>query len=447
MTTPICDFVKKYVEQKNVRLHMPGHKGKNILGVEAIDITEIDGADELYMAEGIIAESQKNASALFGTAKTLYSTEGSSLCIRAMVYLLALKARSEGRRPIIAAGRNAHKSFLSAVALSDVEVQWIYGEDKGSAISCEITESGLDAFLGQAKELPVAVYVTSPDYLGNMLDIEAISKVCKKYGVVLAVDNAHGAYLKLLPKDSHPISLGADICCDSAHKTFPALTGSAYLHLSVEADELFLENAQRAMKLFASTSPSYLVLQSLDVVNAYIDLGYRERIANLSRGIGELRRTLEKSGYSFVGNEPAKLTIKAKSYGYSGYEMAELLKIKGFVCEFYDNDYVVLMITPLISRAELEGLKKCLLEIPQRKPITEKAPGIPRLTSKMSVRQAIFSVSERIDVKDSEGRILADSGVSCPPAIPVVVSGEMITADAIECMRYYGIKDLRVVKE
>ena len=124
MTTPICDFVKSYAESGTSRLHMPGHKGKGNFG-ERLDLTEIKGADELYDAEGIIAESEKNASELFG-CRTFYSTEGSSHTIRAMLYLASLYAKECGKKPTILAARNAHKAFLSAVALLDIAVDWIY---------------------------------------------------------------------------------------------------------------------------------------------------------------------------------------------------------------------------------------------------------------------------------------------------------------------------------
>ena len=117
MKTPICDFVENYAREGSLRLHMPGHKGIPFLGVEERDITEGEGADVLYGAEGIIAESEKYASELFGSGKTVYSTEGSSLCIRAMVSLIALQAKSDGKKPLVLAARNAHKAFMSAVAL------------------------------------------------------------------------------------------------------------------------------------------------------------------------------------------------------------------------------------------------------------------------------------------------------------------------------------------
>ena len=136
MNTPIFDFVRSYAEKNTARFHMPGHKGKGFIGCEQFDITEIKGADELFSANGIIAESEKNASSLFGTAKTLYSTEGSSLCIRAMIYLAATES-TEKRRKYILAARNVHKAFIYALALCDVDVVWISGKTD-SVCSCDV---------------------------------------------------------------------------------------------------------------------------------------------------------------------------------------------------------------------------------------------------------------------------------------------------------------------
>ncbi|MBQ7283693.1 MAG: aminotransferase class V-fold PLP-dependent enzyme, partial [Oscillospiraceae bacterium] len=216
MTTPICDFVQQYARNNALRMHMPGHKGVNLLGFEKLDITEFDGADNLYEPNGIIAQSEANATAIFG-CDTFYSTEGSSQCIRAMLYLVCMDAKAKGEKPLVAAGRNAHKTFLNAAALLDFDIVWLCGEKQNSYLSCNITAEYLEQFLNQTK--PTAVYITSPDYLGNVADIKAIAEVCHKYGALLVVDNAHGAYLKFLPQSLHPIDLGADLCCDSAHKT------------------------------------------------------------------------------------------------------------------------------------------------------------------------------------------------------------------------------------
>ena len=202
MNTPIVDFVRRYAQSGTSRLHMPGHKGQDLLGFEPWDITEIQGADELYAPEGIIAQSEANATRLFGTAHTYYSTEGSSQCIRAMLFLAMQAAPQTGRRPVLLAARNAHKALLYTAALLDFDIRWLWPapEDAGALCSCPVSAQTLtDALQALTGEgiTPFGVYVTSPDYLGTMQDIAALASVCKAQGVPLLVDNAHGAYLRL----------------------------------------------------------------------------------------------------------------------------------------------------------------------------------------------------------------------------------------------------------
>ena len=170
-----------------------------------------------------------------------------------MVYLAGLYADMIGRKKLIFALRNVHKSFVSAVALSDVDVKWIYSDSDDSYLSCRISAHTVENALKNAPELPVAVYVTSPDYLGNIQDVKSISQVCRKYGVLLLCDNAHGAYLKFLDPSIHPMDLGADMCCDSAHKTLPSLTGAAYLHIGDSMRDIISPYAKNALSLFGST--------------------------------------------------------------------------------------------------------------------------------------------------------------------------------------------------
>ena len=223
MDTPICDFIKEYEAKGTSRLHMPGHKGVPFLGCENRDITEICGADELYEAEGIIAASEKNANALFGFGRTIYGTEGSSQCIRTMLFLALQERKSRTERPVILAARNAHKAFLYSCALLDVDVEWLLPEGAKSLCACPITAEQVAE--GLKKSSAFAVYITAPDYLGGSPDIKGIAAACRAAGVPLLVDNAHGAYLKFLHPSKHPLDLGAAMSCDSAHKTLPVLTG------------------------------------------------------------------------------------------------------------------------------------------------------------------------------------------------------------------------------
>ena len=438
MNTPIWDFVKNYAESRAVRLHMPGHKGIGS-AFESLDITEIDGADVLYAPSGIIRESEENASALFGSARTVYSAGGSSTSIRAMLYLATLCKK--GERAVVAAGRNAHRAFLDGAALLDLDIKWLYGEKSDNIVSCRITPEYLDAFL-DGREV-TAVYLTSPDYAGNMLDIAAISEVCHRHGTLLLVDNAHGAYLRFLPCCAHPIDLGADASCDSAHKTLPVLTGGGYLHIGKNAPKMFSEQADRAMALFASTSPSYLILQSLDCANAYLADGYREKLGAFTEKVAAIKTRIP---FETVGGEPLKLTLAPKSYGYTGAEIAEILLRAGFVCEFADADLVVMMLTPELSDETLKKLEKALTAISRRDAITKKAPAVAVGNAVMSPREAIFKVSEEVDVRSAVGRVLATSCISCPPAVPIAVCGELITDETLALLEYYEIKTVQVIK-
>ncbi|MBR3810875.1 MAG: aminotransferase class V-fold PLP-dependent enzyme [Agathobacter sp.] len=446
MNTPIIDFIKEYKKKNTLRLHMPGHKGKSFLGMEGFDITEIDGADVLYSANGIIKESQNNASALFHTAKTLYSCEGSSLSIRAMLYLALL---SSGSSKTILAARNSHKVFISAAALLDFEIEWMFSQSDTNIITCSITADELDQKLSSMCALgnkPVAFYVTSPDYLGNIADIKGLSEVCHKHDVLLLCDNAHGAYLNFLPCSKHPIALGADMCCDSAHKTLPVLTGGAYLHISKTTPAILSENAQRALALFASTSPSYLVLQSLDYANAYLSNGYKEKLHSCMTHVYHLKEVLIQYGYDLIGDEELKLTIAPKGFGYTGYELVEYLSKQNIVCEFADNDYVVFMFTPEINEIEFKHLEYALLNLSKKEPLSTYTPTLSKPVQVMRPREAMFSKSYVLPVENSLGKVLASENVSCPPAIPIVVCGEKINESAIEMFQYYGISEVRVIE-
>ena len=469
MTTPIVDFVRRYAQSGTSRLHMPGHKGQSLLGFEPWDITEIKGADELYGADGIIAQIEANATRLFDTVHTYYSTEGSSQCIRAMLCLALQAAPAAGQRPVLLAARNAHKALLYAAALLDFDIQWLWPapQDAGALCSCPVSAAKLTGALqglAQQGKRPFGVYITSPDYLGGVQDIAALTEVCKDFDVPLLVDNAHGAYLRFLPQGGqHPIALGAAMCCDSGHKTLPVVTGGAYLHLGKNApvqDEAAVRNA---LALFGSTSPSYLILQSLDKCNQILSEGYPLRLLQCCGHLTRLRRELNEaaaakhcSGPLALESEPLKVTLDAAVLGLSGTELAEKLRAAKIECEYADPRYLVLMFTPDNPPQDFERLSAAVLRIAEELagPVTlpEETAGefaeLERgLHRRCTIRQAVFAPQEQLPAEQAVGRICAMPTVSCPPAIPIVVSGEQITPAAAAWMKRYHVEDVSVIRE
>ena len=436
MKTPIFDFLQTYEKAYPVRLHMPGHKGVPFLGCEKWDITEVAGADFLYEAEGIIERSEENAAALFGTKKTFFVTEGSSQAIRAMVHLAA-----QGKKdPWFLAGRNAHKAFLYALALCDADVKWLWPEQTDSVCACPITPLQVEKALQEAPIPPAAVYVTSPDYLGNELPVGEIAEVCHRHGTLLLVDNAHGAYLHFLPQSRHPMALGADLCCDSAHKTLPVLTGGAYLHIGKNAPEVFARQGRQALALFGSTSPSYLVLASLDLCNRYLAEEIKAKLQFILPLVEKTKQGLRQKGWDILDGEPMKLTVRCP-----GTEVAGRLRQQNIECEFADRDFLVLMPSAQTTAEDLMQLTEAMGENPYQE--LSAMPAVSRPEKVLTPRQAIFAPWEWVETEKAVGRIAAVPTVGCPPAVPIAVSGERLNEKTVRLLRYYGFSRLAVVTE
>ena len=265
--------------------------------------------------------------------------------------------------------------------------------------------------------------------------------------MLLLVDNAHDAYLKFLPESLHPADLGADLCCDSAHKTLPVLTGGAYLHIGNNAPEICSRYARNALSLFASTSPSYLILESLDLCNRYLSDQCTVELSGAVARVQQLKDALSSAGWMLSGSEPLKLTIRPKSCGYTGTELAEILQNDRIFAEFADPDYTVLMLSPQNPADDFTAICNVMTALPKRTPILTAPPKFPMPDRIMTPRQAIlYFDTETLPVEQCIGRICAEFAVSCPPAVPIVICGERISEEAAACMQYYGIERCTVTK-
>lgn len=447
ITTPIWDFLKQYANSSTVRGHMPGHKGRDAfgMGMETLfkyDITEINGADELFEADGIIAESEKNASRLFGTAATFYSAGGSTLCIQAMLAAVCKKSSA------FICGRNAHRAAANSCVLLGLEPCWLYPEyEKSSAVSGVISPAAVRTAIEEyADKKPACVFLTSPDYLGKITDIKGISEVCHEYGIPLIVDNAHGAYLGFLEQSLHPIRLGADMCCDSAHKTLPVLTGGAYLHAGDGLCGGLVPEIKRYMALFGSSSPNYLIMASMDLCNRYLAGDFRADLRRTADKITELKSQLS-AAYSFYGDEPLKMTVCALPCGLTGYELAERLREGGVEPEYADFAHVVLMFSAANTDEDFERVRRAMSSVKMPRIRLEPPEFImDRPAVDMLPREAFFAERETVPTEKAAGRTAAEAVTVCPPCVPIIMAGEKINENTIKILKNYSIFQINVLK-
>ena len=283
------------------------------------------------------------------------------------------------------------------------------------------------------------------------------------FDVPLLVDDAHGAYLRFLPENRHPIALGAAMCCDSGHKTLPVITGGAYLHLGRNAPVQDDVAVRSALALFGSTSPSYLILQSLDKCNQILSEGYPLRLLQCCDFLARLRRELNEAAVAkrcpvplVREGEPLKVTLDAAALGMTGTALAERLRAAKIECEYADPRYLVLMFTPDNPPQDFERLTSAVLHIVETLtgPVSLPAENAGAFTelerglhTACTIRQAVFAQQEQLPAAQAVGRICAMPTVSCPPAIPIVVSGERITPAAVELMQRYHVETVSVIRE
>ena len=425
MNTPICNFLEKYTAENRLRLHMPGHNGEI-----PHDITEIYGADELYSSDasgGIIGTSEDIAAGLFGAKKTCYSCSGSTLAIQTALALL--KARGCRR---IAASRYSHRSLVSAAALLRLDIKWLYPNEYMSADVTYNAEaiSGVDA-----------VFITNIDYYGGTWKFV-------KPNIPVIIDNAHGSYLKFVDKRKfgteyvHPLELGYPMMvAESAHKTLPVLTGGAYLHFANGADGA---RAKEMMAMFGSSSPSYLVLESLDRFNGIISEN-TQLINNACEAVLELKERLTRSGIPLKKSDPLRITINARECGLSGFDYARGLRANGVECEMADENYVVMMFSALTTvedceRAEMGAL---FVTMSAPKPLVKYPVIKPRV--EMPVYEAMFKPQKIVPIENAGGEVCAGLKCPCPPGVPLVMPGEVIDNAVIDALKIYGVKTVPVI--
>jgi len=416
--------VKNYNKMNPVRFHMPGHKGKPIADYQnnllPYDLTELKETDNLYDPEpdGGIRQMMSFAKSVYGTANTIFSAGGATLCIQTAIMSVI---RTYGRNRIIC-DRRCHKSVINAMILCDAEPIWV---DVNS-----VTE------LPQA----AAMIITSPDYYGVMFDIERISEMCHANGVLLICDNAHGSHLAYYNDgELHPFNNGADIVIDSLHKTLPALTGSALLHTNECVSEEILLSS---LRLFASTSPSYLISASICSCINYMCGEGKDRLHRLYDEIVNCKLKLAKIGYNIINGDPFRLCIMLSN----AEKLYDYLYDNGVVCEFYDSNHVIIIPSVMNTESDFDTLVNLCEKFT---PIQTDSVSYPIYIPEriMSAREAVLSPYLTVDTENAPNEICAETIAPYPPGIPLIIPGEMFDDHTITQLKSYGYKQVKIIGE
>ena len=446
MKKPLYNSLKKYKKLKRASFHTPGHKcnffkSKDLFN---LDFTELPLTDSLYEANGIIKKSEENLSKLYNTELSLFSLGGNTLCIQSMLRLSSPKGGK------ILCDRLVHRSAISAMALLGINPTWILREyNQESKTFDKLNLAMLEKELSSNEKFN-AMYLTSPDYYGVLQDVKSISSKCKKFDVPVLVDNAHGSHLMFTSENLHPLSQGALITADSAHKTLPVLTGGAWLHIN--SKKISCQEAKSAMALFGSTSPLYSTMASMDIAQDWLHYNGKKEFLNLEKRVSNIKSIAKSKGiFVFEGRlvDPTRITLGVWSIGKTGYEFRDYLYKYKIEPEFCDQNYVVLIPTSFNTKQEWERLKRAISNIDfclsSNNFIEEnKFEKLPEVCA--SLREAMMSEKVVVKLSDAKNRVAGDIVCPCPPGIPIVMPGEKIGDYEIWALKKYGINEIYVLK-
>lgn len=454
---PIVEAIRKYLGKDYLRLHMPGHKGKcapnvyDVLGDKPFlaDLTELPGTDDLHAPVEAILEAEKLAADLFGAGGSVFVVNGATQGI------IALMMQDEGKKIILP--RHAHKALYNGLILSGATPEYIkprflpeWGIATGVDFDhyCSLAAHNLDV---------TQVWLTSPTYFGHMEDI----RLFKKYlpdEAKLFIDEAHGSHLRFLGKED-AITQGAHAAVQSWHKTLGALTQSAVIHFS---DKDFAAQIRRTIALTETTSPSYLLLASLDSARQNMALNGEKLLKSILTNTEKLRVKLSKLKFIDVMPTDDITKIAISLDGLSGYQLYQALIEKGIMPEMASEKFVLLQATLYFNSEQVEQIINALqnVAIPYIKYQFQSLQeiSIPKLM--LTPREAFYAKHTVIPFASAKGKICAEFIIPYPPGIPLIAPGEMVDEEILDNIRklkragvkFQGMQDkdlknLTVVKE
>ncbi|MBP0979787.1 MAG: aminotransferase class I/II-fold pyridoxal phosphate-dependent enzyme [Oscillospiraceae bacterium] len=439
MTTPIYKALLDYINKDISRLHMPGHKGKNVYNINNLwqyDITEIENLDNLLDSQGVIKQTEDIYKKIYNSKLSVITTQGSTLGIQMMLTASIMATKNKSKKIII--DRNVHISAINTMALLDLEPIWIFRNKFIDRFSPgQILLEDLERVIINNPEAQI-VYITSPNYFGQVEDLKSISKICKKYNKFLLVDNAHGAHFKFISKNLHPMEFECSACCDSLHKTLPVLTGGALLHVF---DERLIKYIKKSQRIYSSTSPSYLTMLSIDRLVSYIFKNLKKDYDLLFVELEKLKDLAKINGLDILESckDPTKFVFGSGIFNCSANELAEILRKNKIEPEYVSEYWIVLMFSPQNNNKDFERLKEFINNINN---IFEKIKLKNNFEffknfkpqRRLSIREALMSDFKTVSLLKSLGKVSASSVVTCPPCVPVVTPGEIINQEVIDLL-------------
>ncbi len=410
---------------------VPAHKGQGPdVPLYSLDLTEIDGTDNALYPTGNLRESERFCSKLFESGDTLYCTAGCSTALKAAIGYACPHGST------VAAVVPVHRCFADAAALFNLSPVFIMSYRN------KVNADRLRSLLIQSR--PVAIFFTYCDYDGNILNLLELLPICRELGVTVIVDNAHGGYIRFLPRSLklyHPVLLGADLVVDSASKTLGALTPSAFLHTR---DTESTEDIRRFINLLSTTSPPYTVMYSMDYTVRALSVGDIDFTSAI-----EKTDQIKKKYSSFLirNEEPLKILFAPAANSLSHLDIARRLREAGIVPELCSSHRVLFMPSPFNSDADFEALDRVLGDIFENaRPVACQQPMLPLPRMALPPSTTLERGYKTINAQQAVGRVCAHTVAPCPPGTVILFAGQVVSTAHVEILEYYGIDEIEVIK-
>ncbi|WP_053073920.1 aminotransferase class I/II-fold pyridoxal phosphate-dependent enzyme [Bacillus sp. LL01] len=448
--TPLIDAIQAHFKREPISLHVPGHKNGELFHssliedfkhVHKYDVTELEGLDDLHDATGAIHEAEQAAARFYHAGETLFLVGGSTVGNLAMV-----KGLCEQQDQILIQ-RNSHKSLFNAIELFQVEPIFLTPElekETGHALgpSIKTVERAVQQF-PKAK----ALFLTYPTYYGATYELKQIIKVAHAAGMLVCVDEAHGAHFVLgEPFPPSALLLGADIVVQSAHKMLPALTMGSYLHFHHNLAVDSKSKIKKILTMLQSSSPSYLIMAALDGARAYTEEIVQEDIDIMLAGVQSFINELatipqlkvikrESSPYS---SDPLKVTIKSCTT-LTGFELQRLFYDAGVDVELADDMHLLLVfgltfnkkIPEIINRIKKAVSSYAVIDKENKVVETEKKISMLHVAP----HQMKQFDTKKLKVEQAEGYIAAEAIIPYPPGIPLIFPGEKVDNEVVKDLK------------